>query len=150
MRQLGGKVEGGHAAEFGRAEVEISAKIALFDGVWRQGGTLSGVDEPRRPRHRLPAGIPRHRPRRDAPFAVIADETRRYLRRRMFHPEVAHTPDGAQADRQLRAQDRRHQGRLDDGRLPRRGDRARSAPRSDERGSSAASRAASTRRSRRC
>ena len=31
--QLGGTVEGGHAAEFGRAEIDIKEKSALFDGV---------------------------------------------------------------------------------------------------------------------
>ena len=30
--QLGGVVEGGHAAEFGRAEITIKEKCALFDG----------------------------------------------------------------------------------------------------------------------
>ena len=46
--QLGGKVEGGHAREFGRAEVEprpvrvVRRRLAN----WRP---LSGVDEPRRP-----------------------------------------------------------------------------------------------------
>ena len=35
--QLGGEVEGGHAAEFGRADVEIKEKSALFDGVWEVG-----------------------------------------------------------------------------------------------------------------
>ena len=35
--QLGGVVEGGHAAEFGRAEVEIKRRRALFDGVWEVG-----------------------------------------------------------------------------------------------------------------
>ncbi|HXW29674.1 MAG TPA: GMP synthase (glutamine-hydrolyzing), partial [Xanthobacteraceae bacterium] len=34
-RQLGGEVEGGHHREFGRAEVEITDRCALFDGVWR-------------------------------------------------------------------------------------------------------------------
>src|SRR6188768_382585 len=32
--QLGGKVEGGHHREFGRAEVEVTNSTALFDGVW--------------------------------------------------------------------------------------------------------------------
>ena len=36
--QLGGKVESGHAAEFGRADVEIVAPCALFEGVWQTGG----------------------------------------------------------------------------------------------------------------
>ena len=31
--QLGGTVEGGHAAEFGRADVEIKAASPLFDGI---------------------------------------------------------------------------------------------------------------------
>ena len=35
--QLGGQVEGGHHREFGRAEVEVKAKSALFDGVWQPG-----------------------------------------------------------------------------------------------------------------
>ena len=34
-------------------------------------------------------------PAPNAPFAVIQDEKRKYLRRCMFHPEVVHTPDGA-------------------------------------------------------
>ncbi len=45
--QLGGKVEGGHAAEFGRAEIEVLEESALFDGVWQLGCALSGLDEPR-------------------------------------------------------------------------------------------------------
>ena len=35
--QLGGKVEGGHHREFGRAEVEVVADSPLFEGVWRKG-----------------------------------------------------------------------------------------------------------------
>ncbi len=37
-QQLGGKVEGGHHREFGRAEVEITEDAPLFDGVWKKGG----------------------------------------------------------------------------------------------------------------
>ncbi|MGL4325783.1 MAG: glutamine-hydrolyzing GMP synthase, partial [Beijerinckiaceae bacterium] len=36
--QLGGKVEGGHAAEFGRADIEIREPSALFAGFWEKGG----------------------------------------------------------------------------------------------------------------
>ena len=36
-QQLGGKVEGGHHREFGRAEVEVSAESPLFEGVWQKG-----------------------------------------------------------------------------------------------------------------
>ena len=35
--QLGGKVEGGHHREFGRAEVEVVADCPLFEGVWVKG-----------------------------------------------------------------------------------------------------------------
>ena len=37
------RVESGHAAEFGRADVEIVTPSALFEGVWEEGGaTRSG------------------------------------------------------------------------------------------------------------
>ena len=36
-QQLGGKVEGGHHREFGRAEVEVTEDTPLFDGVWKKG-----------------------------------------------------------------------------------------------------------------
>src|SRR5271167_1398532 len=92
--QLGGKVEGGHAAEFGRAEVEILASSALFDGVWRTGGRypvwMSHGDRVTR----LPEGFRVYAASENAPYAVAADEARRYYST-MFHPEVAHTPDGA-------------------------------------------------------
>src|SRR5258708_8222786 len=35
--QLGGIVEGGHAREFGRADVEVKAASHLFDSTWRMG-----------------------------------------------------------------------------------------------------------------
>ena len=38
VTQLGGKVEGGHAAEFGRADVEIVKPSPLYDGIWEVGG----------------------------------------------------------------------------------------------------------------
>ena len=37
--QLGGAVEGGHHAEFGRAEIEVLADCPLFEGVWHKGET---------------------------------------------------------------------------------------------------------------
>src|SRR5262252_1437417 len=36
-QQLGGKVEGGHHREFGRAEVLVTEDSPLFEGVWRKG-----------------------------------------------------------------------------------------------------------------
>ena len=92
--QLGGKVEGGHAAEFGRADVEILESCALFEGVWRTGGRypvwMSHGDRVTR----LPEGFRVYAVSENAPYAVAADEARRYYTT-MFHPEVAHTPDGA-------------------------------------------------------
>src|SRR5580698_9877008 len=92
--QLGGKVESGHAAEFGRADVEILASCALFDGVWRAGGRypvwMSHGDRVTR----LPEGFRVYAVSENAPYAVAADEARRYYTT-MFHPEVVHTPDGA-------------------------------------------------------
>jgi GMP synthase (glutamine-hydrolysing) len=92
--QLGGTVEGGHAAEFGRADVEILAPCALFDGVWQTGKRypvwMSHGDRVTR----LPDGFRVHAVSENAPYAVAADEARHYYTT-MFHPEVAHTPDGA-------------------------------------------------------
>ena len=50
------------------------------------------------------------RRRENSPFAVIADEKRRFYGVQ-FHPEVVHTPRGATILRQFRAQHRRHRSR---------------------------------------
>jgi GMP synthase (glutamine-hydrolysing) len=92
--QLGGKVEGGHAAEFGRADVEIVEDSALFEGIWKKGGKypvwMSHGDRVTK----LPPGFSVKAVSENAPFAVATDETRR-IYTTMFHPEVVHTPDGA-------------------------------------------------------
>ncbi len=91
--QLGGAVEGGHAAEFGRAEVEIKSDSALFDGIWQVGKRypvwMSHGDRVTR----LPEGFTVKATSENAPFAVASDEARR-IYTTMFHPEVVHTPDG--------------------------------------------------------
>jgi GMP synthase (glutamine-hydrolysing) len=92
--QLGGVVEGGHAAEFGRAEIDIIAPSALFDGIWEQGGRypvwMSHGDRVTQ----LPNGFTVKATSENAPFAIATDEARRFYTC-MFHPEVVHTPDGA-------------------------------------------------------
>ena len=92
--QLGGEVEGGHAAEFGRADIEIREKSALFDGVWEVGQRypvwMSHGDRVTR----LPDGFTVKATSENAPFAIATDERRR-IYTTMFHPEVVHTPDGA-------------------------------------------------------
>lgn len=92
--QLGGVVEGGHAREFGRADVEIKKPSPLFEGVWRVGGKypvwMSHGDRVTR----LPEGFEAVAVSENAPFAIAVDEKRRFYTT-MFHPEVVHTPDGA-------------------------------------------------------
>ncbi|PZU89871.1 MAG: GMP synthase (glutamine-hydrolyzing) [Chelatococcus sp.] len=93
-QQLGGRVESGHAAEFGRADVEIVTPSALFEGVWEEGGRypvwMSHGDRVTQ----LPAGFTVKATSENAPYAVASDEERRFYST-MFHPEVVHTPDGA-------------------------------------------------------
>ena len=92
--QLGGSVEGGHAAEFGRANIEIVAESALFDGLWSVGNRypvwMSHGDRVTV----LPPGFTIKARSENAPFAIASDEQRR-IYTTMFHPEVVHTPDGA-------------------------------------------------------
>ena len=92
--QLGGKVEGGHHREFGRAFVEISKPSALFEGVWNPGEShqvwMSHGDRVTE----LPQGFEVIAASPNAPYAATADEARRYYAVQ-FHPEVVHTPDGA-------------------------------------------------------
>jgi GMP synthase (glutamine-hydrolysing) len=92
--QLGGKVEGEHNREFGRAFVEIVKQAALFEGVWQPGERhqvwMSHGDRVTR----IPEGFEIVGRSDGAPFAIIADEKRRYYAMQ-FHPEVVHTPDGA-------------------------------------------------------
>ncbi len=91
---LGGKVEGGHAREFGRAEIEITGDTPLFHGVWQLGDRapvwMSHGDRVTS----LPPGFRAVAVSDGAPFAAIADDARR-LYGVQFHPEVVHTPDGA-------------------------------------------------------
>jgi GMP synthase (glutamine-hydrolysing) len=67
--QLGGHVTLSEHQEFGRAFVDILDECRLFEEVWAKGA------------------------RAGAPYAAIADEARRFYGV-LFHPEVAHTPQG--------------------------------------------------------
>jgi GMP synthase (glutamine-hydrolysing) len=94
VAQLGGDVESGHHREFGRAEITVTGRSPLFDGVWEPGRSyqvwMSHGDRVTR----LPPGFQVVGVSTGAPFAAIADEQRK-LYAVQFHPEVAHTPDGA-------------------------------------------------------
>ncbi len=93
-QQLGGKVEGGHHREFGRAEVEVTEDSALFDGVWKKGEKypvwMSHGDRVTK----LPDGFRAVGSAPNAPIAMIADEARKFYATQ-FHLEVVHTPHGA-------------------------------------------------------
>src|SRR3989441_1793862 len=93
-QQLGGKVEGGHHREFGRAEGTVTEDSPLFEGVWRKGERypvwMSHGDRVTR----LPDGFRVVGTSNNAPIAMIADEARRFYATQ-FHLEVMHTPHGA-------------------------------------------------------
>ena len=92
--QLGGKVEGGHHREFGRAEVKVTESSPLLDGVWEKGRAypvwMSHGDRVTE----LPKGFRAIASAPNAPIAMIADEARKFYATQ-FHLEVVHTPHGA-------------------------------------------------------
>jgi GMP synthase (glutamine-hydrolysing) len=92
--QLGGRVVSSDHSEFGRAFIDITEKSALFDGLWAPGERhqvwMSHGDKV----DALPQGFRVIASSDGAPFAATADEARRAYGVQ-FHPEVAHTPDGA-------------------------------------------------------
>jgi len=95
--QLGGEVRPGHetgeGGEFGRAFLTVTADCALFDGLWEVGTRhqvwMSHGDKVTE----FADGFDIVATSDGAPFAVIADEARRFYGTQ-FHPEVVHTPDG--------------------------------------------------------
>ena len=95
MEQLGGKVEAGHAAEFGRAFVEPAggARHALFEGLFAGGREEVWMSHGDRVTALAP-GFEVIGASPNAPFAIIADEARDFFAVQ-FHPEVHHTPNGA-------------------------------------------------------
>jgi len=93
-QQLGGKVEGGHHREFGRAEVEVTGESPLLDGVWEKGQKypvwMSHGDRVTE----LPPGFKVLGTSPNAPIAMIGDDKRKFYATQ-FHLEVVHTPHGA-------------------------------------------------------
>ena len=93
-QQLGGKVEGGHHREFGRAEVEVVADSPIFEGVWRTGEKypvwMSHGDRVTK----LPEGFRVLGISPNAPISIIGDDARNFYATQ-FHLEVMHTPHGA-------------------------------------------------------
>nr|MBP7548316.1 glutamine-hydrolyzing GMP synthase [Corallincola sp.] len=96
--QLGGKVEGSEAREFGYAEVEILDSTALFAGIEDRVGDngkalidvwMSHGDKV----VSIPAGFTTIARTPSCPHAAMADESRRFYGVQ-FHPEVTHTRQG--------------------------------------------------------
>ena len=94
MHCLGGKVERGHGtAEFGRAYVSPTVPLNLLDGwfdegdeqVWMSHGDHVSAIAP---------GFEVYGTSPNAPFAIAADPARDFYAVQ-FHPEVHHTPKGA-------------------------------------------------------
>jgi GMP synthase (glutamine-hydrolysing) len=88
---LGGEVSPSHSREYGRSNLEFDPGSRLFHGAtapfqaWMSHGDSVA---------RLPANMRPMARTDDCPYAAAGDEDRRiYLLQ--FHPEVAHTPQGA-------------------------------------------------------
>jgi GMP synthase (glutamine-hydrolysing) len=91
--QLGGKVEGGHNQEFGRADIQVKTKSPLLEGLAESGSEpvwMSHGDKITA----IPPGFESVATSESSPYAVIADEKRRFYGVQ-FHPEVVHTPRGS-------------------------------------------------------
>ncbi|MEL7184637.1 MAG: glutamine-hydrolyzing GMP synthase, partial [Pseudomonadota bacterium] len=100
-QMLGGQVEGGKisggggTAEFGRAHISSEARLELLEG-WFQGDEkeqvwMSHGDHVAR----IAPGFNVYATSPHAPFAVVGDPMRHFYGVQ-FHPEVHHTPKGAQ------------------------------------------------------
>ncbi len=91
--QLGGKIEGGHNREFGRADIQVKTRSPLLEGLAESGSEpvwMSHGDKITA----IPDGFAVIATSESSPNAIIADEKRRFYGVQ-FHPEVVHTPRGA-------------------------------------------------------
>jgi GMP synthase (glutamine-hydrolysing) len=93
--QLGGKVETGHHREFGRADILIAQNSKLFDGIGNIGDSETVWMNHGDKITAIPPGFDVIATSENSPYAVIANEKRK-LYGIQFHPEVVHTPRGAQ------------------------------------------------------
>ena len=93
VQQLGGDVQASDHREFGRAFVEIKKSCSLFENIWEPGNKyevwMSHGDRV----NTIPDGFDVVGVSDASPFAIIANEEKRYFGVQ-FHPEVVHTPDG--------------------------------------------------------
>jgi len=95
VEQLGGKIEAPDHREFGRAFLDVKTESAIFGDLWKPGDReqvwMSHGDRV----IDIPEGFKVIGNSDGAPFAAIADEARKFYGF-MFHPEVVHTPQGAE------------------------------------------------------
>ena len=95
MEQLGGKVETSDHHEFGRAFVDVNKECSIFKGIWEVGAKeqvwMSHGDRV----SKLAPGFEVVATSEGAPFAAVANEEKKFYAVQ-FHPEVVHTPHGAQ------------------------------------------------------
>lgn len=100
VAQLGGRVEGSGLSdsggrEFGRAYVDVKDDSAITEGLWDTGAHeqvwMSHGDRVAA----LPEGFRVIGTSEGAPYAFIANDARHFYGVQ-FHPEVVHTPHGAQ------------------------------------------------------
>ncbi len=87
--QLGGKVEGGHAREYGHASIQtrpcqLFADTPALQNVWMSHGDRVTA---------LPPGFALAASTESVPIAAMADESRHWYGLQ-FHPEVTHTEHG--------------------------------------------------------
>ena len=95
MVQLGGQVEAGHHAEYGRAFITPAAGHkgdGIFAGLFDQGREEVWMSHGDRVTALAP-GFQVIGTSQGAPFAMVADEARHFYAVQ-FHPEVHHTPNG--------------------------------------------------------
>ena len=95
VEQLGGSVEEADHREFGRAEIEITRASPLFEGINGADGRMQVWMSHGDRVISLPEGFETIAKTDSAPFAAIANEERRFYGVQ-FHPEVVHTPAGAE------------------------------------------------------
>ncbi|MEE2860904.1 MAG: glutamine-hydrolyzing GMP synthase [Paracoccus sp. (in: a-proteobacteria)] len=95
MEQLGGRVESGHHAEYGRAFIAPAPghkQDGIFAGLFASGREEVWMSHGDRVTTLAP-GFEVIGTSPNAPMAMIADETRHFYGVQ-FHPEVHHTPNG--------------------------------------------------------
>ena len=96
-QQMDGNVQAGEDGhgEFGRTTLTIEKNCPLFDGLWEKSSTptvwMSHGDKVTK----IPTGFDVYATSTGAPYAVIANVEKKFYATQ-FHPEVVHTPDGAQ------------------------------------------------------